>query len=104
VIGATADLARDRERCTLAADTRRRLHVQGMVGAVGALGVLGCFDQRPSQYGCAVLGEPAAASRFARLVDDRVEPGGTDRLPRAAEARRFAELGEQWQARIGPTP
>ena len=60
VVGATADLARDREHCTLAADTRRRLHVQGMVGAVGALGVLGCFDQRPAECGCAVLGRACA--------------------------------------------
>ena len=95
VVGAPADLARDGEHGALAADTRRSLRVEGAVGAVGPLGMLGRFDQRPAEYGCAVLGEVAAASRFAGLLDDRIETGGADRLSCAPEAGRFAELGEQ---------
>ena len=80
VVGAAADLAGDGEHRPLAADARRGLRVQDAVGTIGALGVLGRFDQRPTERGCAVLGEVTAASSVARLVDDRIEAGGADRL------------------------
>ena len=95
VVGAAADLAGDGEHRPLAADARRGLRVQDAVGTIGALGVLGRFDQRPTERGCAVLGEVTAASGVARLVDDRIEAGGADRLSCAPEAGCLAELGEQ---------
>jgi hypothetical protein len=94
-VGAAADLARDGEDGTLPANTLRRLHMESAVGAVGSLRVLGCFDQCPAQGGRAVLGEPAAALRPARLVDVRVEACGADRLAGTLEARRLTELGQQ---------
>jgi hypothetical protein len=95
VVGAAADLARDREHRALPTDACRSLGVQCTVGAVRARRMLGCFDQRPTECGCAVLGQPAAAPRLARLVDDRIEAGGADCLTGASEAGRLAELGEQ---------
>jgi hypothetical protein len=104
VVGATADLARDGQHGTLAADTRRSLRVQAAVGTIRALGVLGRFDQRPTEHGRAVPGQPPTTSRLAGLVDDRIQAGSADRLPPPAEACCFAESASRRQARIGPTP
>jgi hypothetical protein len=89
VVSATADLARNGEHSAFA-DARGSLCMQSAVGAVGTLRMLGCFDQSPAQRRRAVLGEMAAAPRLAGLVDDRIEAGGADRLPRAPESRCFA--------------
>jgi len=49
-----------------------------------------------------VLGEPAAALRPARLVDDRVEPARADRLASTPETCTLAELGEQMASEDRP--
>jgi hypothetical protein len=98
VVGAAADLARDGKHGALAAGACRSLRVEAAIEAVGTLGVLSGFDERPPQHGCVVLGEVAAASCLARLVDDRIEARSTDRLTGrggSARLRRARRAGDR---------
>jgi hypothetical protein len=62
------------------------------------------LDQCPAKVRGAGLGELAAPARLAGFLDDRIQAGQPCDLAGAAEAARLADLREQMEARIGPTP
>jgi hypothetical protein len=95
VVGATRDLARDRQDRGLSGlAPRLDTPVQGTVRASPIAGLVRGLHERPAKLRRAMLGEVAAPRPLPGVVDDRVEAGGTHRGAGAAEALRLAEFGE----------
>lgn len=95
MVGALADLARDRQPRDRRVAPLARRPVQLKVGSACPVRVYSRLDQRPAQMRRASLGELAAPARLTRLLDDRIQASQADDLPSAAEATRLADLREQ---------
>src|SRR6266566_338256 len=78
VVGASAELAGDREAGAGVVEPLGDLEVVGVVGRAGAGGRHGRFEQRPAQQLRSFVGETARCALAVRLVDGDIEAGMAD--------------------------
>src|SRR6266571_2758288 len=94
VVGAAAELARNRETGAVVVDPLAHLAEVGVVGGGAASGRLGCFEQRPAQHLRPLVREVARRTLAVRLVDGHVEACVADGVVGARETAAITELGQ----------
>src|SRR6266487_705495 len=92
VVGASAELAGNREAGAVVVDPPGDLAVVGVVGRAGPGGRQRRLEQRPAQQLRPLVREVAGRAFAVRLVDGDVEAGVADGVVGACEAARVAEL------------
>src|SRR6266542_4211097 len=104
VVGAPAELARDREAGAVVAEPLGDLEVVAAVGRAGAGGRDGRFVQRPAQHFGPLVREVAGRALVVGLVDGDVQAGVADGVVRGGEAAAIAELGQDRGRADWPDP